>query len=297
MSEPASPSPVEKPQFSLRALLGVVTLACVVSAVVAQAGQLAIPLLVIGGAFALSIYWYVIGWRTAAECFALISILTVLGIWLIPFPVTERTPGCADMCSNNLKQIGIGLQLYHGKHNSFPARNRTLPDDSPGVSWRVAILPYIEQQNLYDEFHLDEPWDSRHNLSLANSHPDLYACPSARGPSKIVTNYAAIGGVNGCWPNGKPIATQDITDGTSNTLLVVESHSFNAAWSEPRDLDPATMSWSINQKVGISSGHPGGAQVLWADTSVRFLTEKVDPQVLRELANRHDGKPAPGWDE
>jgi hypothetical protein len=77
--------------------------------------------------------------------------------------------------------------------------------------------------------------------------------------------------------------------------MIVESHTFNATWSEPRALDPATMSWTINQPNAPSSAHKGGSLVLFADASTRFVSEKIDPEVVKQLANRRDGLPGKDW--
>ena len=76
--------------------------------------------------------------------------------------------------SNNLKQIGLGMHNYHDQNNKLPPPYLKTKDGKPGLSWRV-ILPYIEQDFLYRQFKLDEPWDSPKNLALLNQMPQTYA--------------------------------------------------------------------------------------------------------------------------
>ena len=95
-------------------------------------------------------------------------------------------------CVNNLKQIGLALHNYHDTYNVFPAAAITDPQGRPLLSWRVAILPFLEQAALYNKFHLDEPWNSPHNLTLVNEWPNLYACPSDPNIAPDQTNYQVI---------------------------------------------------------------------------------------------------------
>ena len=203
-----------------------------------------------------------------------------------------------SVCSNNLKQIGIALYMYHDTNKTLPERVALATDGSPGLSWRVTLLPFLEESLLYKKFRLDQPWNSPHNLPFINERPQLYACPAAKRRLKSESDYYAIGGPDSCLPDGNAVTLQEIkdADGTSNTVAIVESHTFNATWSEPRDLDPAKTSWRINQPNAPSSGHKGGSVVLFADGSTRFVSEDTDPEVVKQLANRRDGLPGKNWD-
>ena len=88
------------------------------------------------------------------------------------------------ICTNNLKQIGRGMHIYHEVNGRLPPAAITDKDGKPLLSWRVAILPYVEQQALYNKFKLDEPWDSPHNKALIEEMPAVYACPSGKKPSR-----------------------------------------------------------------------------------------------------------------
>ncbi len=97
---------------------------------------------------------------------------------LLPAVQAAREAARRAQCVNNLKQIGLALHNYHDTTNGFPAAAITSKDGKPLLSWRVAILPYIEQQELYNQFHLNEPWDSPHNKTLIARMPVAYNCPS-----------------------------------------------------------------------------------------------------------------------
>ena len=84
-----------------------------------------------------------------------------------------------SQCINNLKQIGLAMHNYHAMHKTFPPAYTVDKAGKPLLSWRVLILPYLEQDALYKEFHLDEPWDSEHNRALIDRMPATYRCPDA----------------------------------------------------------------------------------------------------------------------
>jgi prepilin-type processing-associated H-X9-DG protein len=203
---------------------------------------------------------------------------------LLPAVQSAREAARRAQCTNNLKQIGLAMHNYHSQHNSFPAQAISSPDGKPLLSWRVAILPFIEQEALYNEFHLDEPWDSPHNKALIERMPPIYACPSA--PAKPgMTPYQVAFGRRAMFEGKQGVAVADVTDGTSNTILVAEAGT-PVAWTKPEDLefDPDGM------PPRIGSRHPGGANVLFADGSVRFIKHTVNQAVLRALFTRNGGE-------
>ena len=184
---------------------------------------------------------------------------------------------------NNLKQLGLAIHAYHDANGKFPA-DITDKDGKPLLSWRVAILPFIEQQALYEQFHLDEPWDSPHNLELAKTLVPTYACPSS--PTEPgMTNYRVFVGDGAAFDLAKPAGIQEFRDGTSNTLMVVEAGEA-VPWTKPEDLpfDP-------EKPLPKLGGHfPGGFNAALMDGSVRFLKTTINPMVLKALITRNGGE-------
>src|SRR5207249_2796575 len=84
-----------------------------------------------------------------------------------------RIAGRRTVSQNNLKQIGLAMHNYHDTYRHFPPQALTDKNGKPLLSWRVAVLPFIEQDNLYRQFKLDEPWDSEHNRKLLERMPKL----------------------------------------------------------------------------------------------------------------------------
>ena len=160
-------------------------------------------------------------------------------------------------------------------------------DGKPLLSWRVAILPYIEQQELYNKFKLDEPWDSPHNKALIKEMPTIYLCPSRTKPEPGTTTYRVFVGTGAMFEEGQGTAIQDVTDGTSNTIMVVESKDA-VPWTKPDDLkfDPEAKP----SLYGAGSPHPGGFNAAFADGSVRFIKNTINLEVWKALITRASGE-------
>ena len=105
----------------------------------------------------------------------------------------------------------------------------------PLLSWRVLILPYIEQDNLFKEFHLDEPWDSEHNKKLLAKMPKTYETVDSDAKKGFLTRYLGFSGKDAMFDGAKGIQFADITDGLSNTIMVVEAAK-GVPWSKPEDI-------------------------------------------------------------
>src|SRR5271157_1572247 len=192
-------------------------------------------------------------------------------------------------CTNNLKQIGLAMYNYHERHKTFPPAYSVDKAGKPLLSWRVLILPDLDQEALYKEFRLDEPWDSEHNRALIDRMPPTYRCPG--GSSKRAdlgkTTYLTPRGKATIFPGSEGIKMQKITDGTSNTIFVVDAGNDRAVtWTKPDD-------WDVDPRLdlkGIFGHHPGGTPFSFADGSVRFIKETVDPKTLEMLITRDGGE-------
>ncbi len=209
----------------------------------------------------------------------------VLPAWDAAQEATRRM-----QCSNNLKQIGVALHNYDDTYGSFPPAYITDDEGHPIHSWRVLILPFLDQQPLYDRYRFDEPWDGPNNIKLVEEMPSVFQCPSNQSAAKTNMNYVAVIGPQTAWPGDTPVRRSDIVDGTSNTWLVVEVADSGIEWSEPRDLHVLQIAPKINASAGqgISSKHPGGAQVLCADGSVHFVFDASSGRSAFDFKAVHD---------
>lgn len=204
--------------------------------------------------------------------------------------------------ANNLKQIALAVHNYADTFGALPAAYSVDKDGKPLLSWRVHILPYIEQEALYRRFKLDEPWDSEHNKALIPLMPAVLRDPNSRAePGK--SNYLAITGKAGIFvapadaadatkfPKGVRFA--DITDGTSNTLLTVAAGDERAViWTKPDDFNPDEAMSPVRELMGLNRG---GFHAGMADGSVRFIAETIDPAMLEALFTRNGGEVVGGF--
>ncbi len=205
---------------------------------------------------------------------------------LLPAVQAAREAARRAQCINNLKLIGLAFHNVLSTTDAFPA-NIVDKDGKPLLSWRVAILPYIEQQDLYNEFKLDEPWDSPHNKPLLSRMPTTYSCPSNPPKDPSLTNFVGFEVPGGILEKGRKVRLADVTDGTSNTLAVVES-SMSVPWTKPED--PPSDPGARPSLHGAGSKHPGGFNALFADGSVRFLKNSISLAIFEALVTRAGGE-------
>jgi hypothetical protein len=189
--------------------------------------------------------------------------------------------------TNNLKQIGLAL------HNYASANAAALPGDildkdgKALLSWRVQLLPYIEQQNLYMRFKLDEAWDSKNNRPLAEIIPSVYVSPRVKVKGKGYTVYQIFSGPGALFDKGKTkYNIGNIPDGTSNTIFAVET-SKAVPWSKPADIP-----FDKDKKVSLEFGKAYDDKPLGGlmDGSVRVLDlKKIKPETLKNAIRPDDG--------
>lgn len=208
-----------------------------------------------------------------------------------PAIVKARRDAQRMHCFNNLKQLALAMHNYHDTHKRFPAAASYDHEGKPLLSWRVHLLPFLEADDLYKQFRLDEPWDSAHNQSLILKMPTVFACPAA-SLAPGTTAYLAPYGDGMAFDGKEGIRIRDFTDGTSNTIMIVEANTGEAVvWTRPADLniDPE------NPLRGLGGTHDKGFNTALTDGSVRFISEAVDKRVLRLLFTRNDGEPIPDF--
>jgi len=191
-------------------------------------------------------------------------------------------------CINNVKQISLAMLTYEAMHGKFPSAYTVDEDGKPMYSWRVLLLPYIEERDLYERFNLDEPWDSPHNLALASQMPAIYACPSSADAEENHTSYVMIVGPNTVsdGPDSKGIDYLTRKDGASTTIMLIESAESGRGWTEPIDLNANEISYQINDGSGkgIRSNHRSGVTVGFCDGHVIIVDKEIDPLALEDMA-------------
>ena len=216
-----------------------------------------------------------------------------LAFLLLPSPGALREASRRRQCCNNLKQIALAMHDYRETFKCLPPAIITDEDGCPMRSWRVAILPFVEESPLYEQYHGDESWDGSSNQMLLAARPDCYACPSDTELGPAQTSYAMIVGEGtvGGQPN-EVVTLADIADGAMNTISVIEVVGAGLKWTEPRDMtvDEAIAYITHPEASGLKHAHPGGINAVFADGSVHFIPKTIDPQTLRNLLTRDDGQ-------
>ena len=224
----------------------------------------------------------------AGIAFGVIDCLLLIALFVPPHR-TAREAARRGQCTNNLKQLGLALQCYRVATGSFPPAAITDKDGKPLLSWRVALLPYIDTGSPYWHFHLDEPWDSPHNIAVVELMPPIYNCPSAPTRKRGMTGYMAVIGAGTVFrPDFQPVRFQDISDRTEQTILVAESPR-TVPWSKPEDI-PVEMALAPDGLGSHHEYHNDGFNALFVDGSVRFLKRSIASDVLGRLLSRNGGE-------
>jgi prepilin-type processing-associated H-X9-DG protein len=254
--------------------------------------------LVVGGIFVALLLPAVQAVRESTRREQTANNLKQIGIALRNYNGSNKTfpapspPGLAAWPSINLKRIALAMHNYHDIHKTFPAAVLTGEDDRPMRSWRVAILPFIESREMFEEYDFNWPWDAPQNGPLKDRPVMLYQS-SSEAPPSCETNYLMVVGKGtlGGEPN-ESVSMAKIPDGTANTIMVIEVGESKIHWMEPRDMTvDEAVAFLTNQPASpFKHLHPNGANVAMADGSVHFIPNTIDPEKLRALLTRDDGQ-------
>jgi DNA-directed RNA polymerase subunit M/transcription elongation factor TFIIS len=225
---------------------------------------------------------------------------------LLPAVQKVREASARIQSTNNLKQIGLAFHNHNDTFQSLPPGNfqvagpnapKTANYGKPGLSWRVALLPYLEEDALYRQFHLNEPWDSPHNITVLTRMPKVYAHPAADKAKTAAgfTHYRAFTGPHTLFdptlPGGARIPAS-FPDGTATTIFVVEAAD-PVEWTKPDDL-PFEVGRPL-PKLGAFYAD-GSSLALMGDASVHRVDRSTSEITLRAAITRDGGELlGPDW--
>ncbi len=228
----------------------------------------------------------------------LIIILSVIGVGgifmvmvlialLLPAVQQAREAARRSTSKNNLKQIGLALHNYHDSYGVFPTGGTQTTVGAPYHGWATSILPFVDQAQLYNRVDFDQPWNAPDNTELfklelpvyLNPNIDEKVSPEGMGLSHYVGNELVMKTNSG-------IGIRDITDGTSNTILAFEVGENFKPWGDPTNI----ASPADRMKSGNIKAFRGGSHVLLGDGSVRFVSENIDPAILKKLETPGGGE-------
>lgn len=228
---------------------------------------------------------------------------------LLPAVQSAREAARRAQSTNHLKQLALSLHNYHDAYKSFPAgsypNEKLKPDERFG--WLARVLPFVEQQALYQKLDFEESWDDSANEKAVATRIPIYLNPgyTARNSDIAETHYVGMAGVGadaprlpvtharaGIFGDNRKTRIRDIIDGTSNTIMISEASDKFGSWAQGGNAAyrPITKKPYINGPDGIGGPFRGGCNTAFGDGSVRFMSENVDPSVLEALSTMAGGE-------
>jgi prepilin-type processing-associated H-X9-DG protein len=221
----------------------------------------------------------------------LVAFLFLFQLWLYPAYKYQRESAYCTRSRNNLHQIGIAMHDYVNHNRVLPPAVVFNQEGKPLYSWRVLLLPYLDEPLIFSKFKLDEPWDSANNKPLLAQMPRVYIPPSQRERKEpFATHYQVFTGGGAIFeitPKARLLSLQQVSsaDGTSKTLLVVEAAD-PVPWTKPQDL-PYSPDQPLPKFGGVYSH---GFNVLMADGSVRRFPKDINEKSIRAAITWNGGE-------
>jgi prepilin-type processing-associated H-X9-DG protein len=228
----------------------------------------------------------------------LLAALAGLVLLLLFFSPIHRSGGAREAarrsaCTNNLKQLALAMLDYEQKYHALPPAYTVDAEGRPLHSWRTLILPFLEQEPLYESIDLAKPWDDPANAEALAHMPTWFRCPGLDAPPNATT-YLALVGPDACLRPDRPRALAEITDPHEATLMVIEAPMDRAVpWMAPSDADAALF---LGFRSGSRLAHEFGVNVVFVDGSAHFTKTNLDGRVGRALVTIDGGDPPlPEW--
>ena len=195
-----------------------------------------------------------------------------------------------NQCATNLNSLAQAIQKYVEEKGSYPPVWTADAEGKPLHSWRVLILPYLDEEELYNSIHLDEPWDSEHNRQFHSKMPTIFRCPASRFANEATTTYSWIAGPS-AYPSG-PVALKpsDVTDNPNSTIMLVERKT-PICWMKPEEISEENALKGVGIDRGIGSDHlREGANVAFFDGTIRFISNNAPLDSLKKIISYSGGE-------
>ena len=216
------------------------------------------------------------------------------------FLLVQRENSRRERCDLNLARLYAATVEYCEANGSYPPAFTVNSNGERLHSWRVLLLPFLGEENLYSQIRLDEPWDSEWNRQFWTKTPNIFRCAStpidededSDTKSKLCA-YSCVIGASTVFPeDGTAVTPDDLVDGASNTILYVERKK-SVNWMDPNSELTEELVCEENKKIAkerenFASWHASGVLVVFCDGKRQLLSEKIDEDVLRLLLNVHD---------
>ena len=197
---------------------------------------------------------------------------------------------------NNMKQLGLAMLNYHDMYRTFPPAY--IPDENgrPMHSWRVLLLPLLEESSLYGQYDFDQPWDSPHNKQVvASVELSIFTCPSGDNIGGT-TSYMVVTGQGTMFEGSKACSLANINDGSSYTIMIVEVPSSGRHWAEPVDISADEIVKQFEEgTIGETSDHIHGISFGFANGSVHFIRDDIPTETLKALTTKNGNEIISGF--
>lgn len=207
-----------------------------------------------------------------------VIVLWVIGYLLLPSGGHPRSFADRLQSSNNLKYIGLALHNYHDTYRNLPPAFFPDEDGKPMHSWRVLILPLVEEEDLYQQYHFDKPWDAPENLKLVEQIPEVYTSPYDREQRKLgLTPYQAVSAPGTVMGTTRAARWDDLSRSNTPRIMVVADFDDPVPWTKPEDISPAEIIARIQQ---FKRHSPSRFHVLQSDGSVTPINDEMTVEEL-----------------
>jgi type II secretory pathway pseudopilin PulG len=217
------------------------------------------------------------GGFSIVELLVIVAILVALAAFILPLRRSAGGAARRAQCQNNVKQITTALHNYAAEHGTFPPAFTVGPNGQRFHSWRVLILPYFDQRNLYSQVDLSKPWNDPVNSEAAKSIVTAFTCPESESTiSQTYTPYLAITSPDGCFDGPKARTLIELPAEARRTMMVVDAGADHTVhWMSPDDIN---LSQLFEIATEVSRTHLGVLIIGFADGSAR--------QVFPDVINR-----------
>ena len=233
--------------------------------------------------------------RTAIYSLAVLPII-VAAFWFIqPVIIQLKTQRDITLCKGNLHQIAKALNSYVVDYGMYPPAVTYDASGQAMHSWRVLILPYLNQRKLYETYDMSKPWNAPENAHMQTQIPAVYVSPANKNIAIGESSYMLITGAGTLFPpKASPLNPGLVPDGQGNTILVVETNNRLSSWIEPVDLDVAKLPARIGMLNGIGGSHADGATAVYVDGQAVFIPNDAAKTVIDGLITPAGGEAVMG---
>ena len=243
--------------------------------------------------------WFLAFRSVEGNCFiwilALIALILLIGS-LLPAVAQVRTASRRIACQNNMRQCMLALHNYHSANLHMPGAYSVDAQGKPMHSWRVRLLPFVEQTALYDLYDFNEPWDGPNNSKLANQMPYIYRCPSVPH-SNSETTYKLVSDPEAFFDGDKRRSFKEAVDDVASIVVLVEDSEDPINWMKPEDI---SIEAAVKRILSLKACHCGRSESLLKDTyfgpnictidaAAHRISPNADPMSFRQALRFADG--------